>query len=429
MMDQLPMFSKIGEKALNPSLDKIKALTAHLGHPEHQFKSIHIAGTNGKGSTSHILAATFQQAGYKTGLYTSPHLIDIRERIRIDGKPITEAQLTAFINDHTELITEIRPSYFELNVAMAFQVFADEAVDIAIIETGLGGTWDSTNIITPELSVITNISLDHTQILGDTLAKIAGEKAGIIKSGVPVVIGLSQPETEPVFSKAAILNQTSLVFADKLFDAVYSGRSASSQQLKIVDKARMNVLHVTTDLLGNFQAQNIITALTAVQLMQQKGWNVSEAMCIKALESIKLSTGLRGRWDWIQTGPNIILDVAHNPDGIQTIISQLEQPVFKSGNLHIVTGFVADKDVPQALSIMPATARYYFTQAQVPRALPAATLTQIAAEQRLSGEAYDTVSAAVAAVLDQVREEDTILITGSFFIVGEALDYLDKLKK
>ncbi|MNU20366.1 Folylpolyglutamate synthase [compost metagenome] len=429
MMDQLPMFSRIGEKALNPSLDKIKALVAHLGHPEHKFKSIHIAGTNGKGSTSHILAATFQQAGYKTGLYTSPHLIDIRERIRINGVPITEVQLAAFINDHTELITEIKPSYFELNVAMAFQIFADEAVDIAIIETGLGGTWDSTNIIIPELSVITNISLDHTQILGDTLAKIAGEKAGIIKPGVPVVIGLSQPETEPVFSKVAILNQTSLVFADKLFDAVYAGRSASSQELKIVDKVQMSILNVTTDLLGNFQAENIITALTAVRLMQQKGWNVTGEICINALQSVKKSTGLRGRWDWIQTGPNIVLDVAHNPDGIQTIIGQLEQAVFKSGNLHIVTGFVADKDVPQALSIMPATARYYFTQAQVPRALPAATLTQIAAEQHLQGAAYDTVTAAVAAALSHAQEEDTILITGSFFIVGEALDYLDKLKK
>ena len=429
MMEQLPMFSRIGEKALNPSLDKIKLLMEHLGHPEQKFKSIHIAGTNGKGSTSHILAATFQQAGYKTGLYTSPHLIDIRERIRINGLPITEAQLAAFINDHADLISDIKPSYFEMNVAMAFQVFAEEAVDIAIIETGLGGTWDSTNVIIPELSVITNISLDHTQILGDTLAKIAGEKAGIIKPGVPVVIGLSQPETEPVFSKVAILNQTSLVFADKLYDAVYTGRSAQSQELKIIDKAQMSVLPVTTDLLGNFQAQNIITALTAVQLLQERGWKVSAAICIKALESVKQSTGLRGRWDWVETQPNIILDVAHNPDGIQTIIGQLEQPVFKNGNLHIVTGFVADKDVPQALSIMPATARYYFTQAQVPRALPAATLTQTAAELRLQGAAYDTVSEAVAEALHHAQQEDTILITGSFFIVGEALDYLDKRKK
>lgn len=429
MMEQLPMFSRIGEKALNPSLDKIKALMEHLGHPEKKFKSIHIAGTNGKGSTSHILAATFRQAGYKTGLYTSPHLIDIRERIRINGLPITEAQLASFINDHADLISDIKPSYFEMNVAMAFHVFAEEAVDIAIIETGLGGTWDSTNVIIPELSVITNISLDHTQILGDTLAKIAGEKAGIIKPGVPVVIGLSQPETEPVFSKAAILNQTSLVFADKLYDAVYSGRSAQSQELKIIDKAQLSVLTVTTDLLGNFQAQNIITALTAIQLLQERGWNVSAPVCIKALESVKQSTGLRGRWDWVETQPNIILDVAHNPDGIQTIIGQLEQPVFKNGNLHIVTGFVADKDVPQALSIMPATARYYFTQAQVPRALPAATLTQMAAEQRLQGTAYDTVSEAVAEALHHAQQEDTILITGSFFIVGEALDYLDKRKK
>lgn len=428
MMEQLPMFSKIGDKALNPSLDNIKALVAHLGHPEQKFKSIHIAGTNGKGSTSHILAATFQQAGYKTGLYTSPHLIDIRERIRINGKPIAEHMLTTFINVHMDIILQLKPSYFELNVAMAFWAFAEEAVDIAIIETGLGGTWDSTNIIIPELSVITNISLDHTHILGNTLAQIAGEKAGIIKPGIPAVIGLSQEETEPVFSKVAILNHTSLTYADKIYDAVFINRSAAQQHLKIVDKSSMSILDIHTDLLGHFQAQNIITALAAVQLMEQKGWKVSVAFCIEALQSVKQATGLRGRWDWVQTSPNIILDVAHNPDGIRTITGQLEQAIFKNGNLHIITGFVADKDVPQVLSLMPQDARYYFTQAHVPRALPASTLAQTASETGLQGTVYPTVAAAVANAIEQALPEDTILITGSFFIVGEALDFLDHQK-
>ncbi|RQO32692.1 dihydrofolate synthase [Taibaiella sp. KBW10] len=419
------MFSKIGAKALHPSLEKILAFSKALNFPEKQFKSIHIAGTNGKGSTSHILAATFQQAGYKTGLYTSPHLIDIRERIRINGIPFAQSLLTEFINTHMVLIDEIKPSYFELNVAMAFWVFAKEAVDIAIIETGLGGTWDSTNIITPELSVITNISLDHTQILGDTIALIAGEKAGIIKPNVPVVIGTTQEETNLVFSKTAILNHTALYYADSMYDAIFVEKEATYQVLKIVDKTQMKVLEVRTDLLGDFQAKNIITALACMRVLQTLGWRVDEAICIEALKTVKQTTGLRGRWDWVQTGPNIILDVAHNPDGIATIVAQLTHTSLKNSNLHIIIGFVSDKDVPQALALLPKKARYYFTQAQVPRALPAESLQQTATDLGMAGILYPSVADAVRAARNEASSEDTILITGSFFIVGEALDFLE----
>lgn len=429
MLEQLPMFSKIGTKALNPSLDKILAFSEVLGSPEKKFKSIHIAGTNGKGSTSHILAATFQKAGYKTGLYTSPHLVDIRERIRINGVPFAEEQLTSFINTHRAAIEAIKPSYFELNVAMAFEVFTQEAVDIAIIETGLGGTWDSTNIIIPELSVITNIGLDHTQILGDTIPQIAGEKAGIIKPGVPVVIGTTQKETDAVFSKTAILNQTKLCYADTIYDAVFVSKSAKQQVLKLVDKTQMKIYEVHTDLLGDFQAENIITAMTAVRLMQQSGWNVNESICIEALKNVKQATGLRGRWDWIQTEPNVILDVAHNPDGIAAVVDQLTHINLKNSNLHIVIGFVADKDVAQALALLPQSAIYYFTQARVPRAMPVAQLQETASASGKQGSSYASIEEATAAALSQARPEDTILITGSFFIVGEALDFLENKKQ
>lgn len=428
MFEQLPMFTKTGADALNPKLDKIEQLCNHLGHPERKFKSVHIAGTNGKGSTSHILAACLQEAGYKTGLYTSPHLIDLRERIRINGELLDKALLTTFINSFWSVIQEIRPSYFELNVALAFWAFAEEGVDIAVIETGLGGRWDSTNIIIPEVSVITNISLDHTHILGHTIPEIAAEKAGIIKPHKPVVIGLSQEETAAVFSRQAILNQTQLTYADIMFEGAIVHTGTQSQTIKFVDTRNYNIIEVETDLLGSFQVDNLKTALATIITLEHLGWNVNIEIFRKAAANVKALTGLRGRWELIRTQPLIIADVAHNPNGISMLVRQLQHPELRTRKQHIIIGFVADKDVPEALSLLPQNATYYFTQARIPRALNAEDLKAFARQQHLQGDTYPTVSDALTHALKNCSEEDLLLITGSFFIVGEALEFLDNKK-
>lgn len=428
LFEQLPMFSKVGSIALNPSLDKIIALCALMGHPEKQFKSVHIAGTNGKGSTSHLLAACFQEAGYKTGLYTSPHLIDLRERIRINGTMVSEDAIVNFVQQFWQAIQDIKPSYFELNVAMAFWIFANEKVDIAIIETGLGGRWDSTNVIVPELSIVTNISLDHTQILGDTIAAIAGEKAGIIKPGVPVVIGSSQEETGPIFSKFAVLNQTSLLYADLMFDGAILKINTRSQVLKMVDNSNFSIFELETDLLGSFQLENIKTALTAVKVLEQKGWQVNLEVFKSAVKQVKALTGLRGRWDMIQTHPYpfVIADVAHNPSGMNVVVKQLQHSDFKNKTKHIIVGFVADKDVHEALSLLPQDAVYYYTQAKVPRALAVDQLRNIGDAFNLNGNSFPNVAAAINQALKNCDDEDLLLITGSFFIVGEALEFFEQ---
>lgn len=428
MFEQLPMFTKTGADALNPKLDKIEQLCDHIGNPERKFKSVHIAGTNGKGSTSHILAACLQESGYKTGLYTSPHLIDLRERIRINGALLNKALLTKFINSFWAVIQEVKPSYFELNVALAFWAFAEEGVDIAVIETGLGGRWDSTNIIIPEVSVITNISLDHTHILGHTIPEIAAEKAGIIKPHKPVVIGLSQDETAAVFSRQAILNQTQLTYADIMFEGAIVRTGTQSQAIKFVDTRNYNIIEVETDLLGSFQVDNLKTALATIVTLERLGWNVNIDIFRKAAANVKALTGLRGRWEVIQTHPVIIADVAHNPNGISMLVRQLQHPELHQKKQHIIIGFVADKDVAEALSLLPKHATYYFTQAQIPRALKAEDLKEFAHLQHLAGDAYPTVSDALTHALKNCDAEDLILITGSFFIVGEALEFLDNKK-
>ncbi|RYD97165.1 MAG: bifunctional folylpolyglutamate synthase/dihydrofolate synthase [Sphingobacteriales bacterium] len=425
MFEQLPMFSKTGVDALNPKLDKIIQLCNLIGNPEQQFKSVHIAGTNGKGSTSHILAACLQEAGYKTGLYTSPHLIDLRERIRINGALLHKELLTTFINSFWAVIQEVQPSYFELNVALAFWAFAKEGVDIAVIETGLGGKWDSTNIITPEVSVITNISLDHTHILGHSIPEIAGEKAGIIKPKTPVIIGLSQEETAAVFSRQAILNQTQLTYADIMFEGAIVHTSAEAQTIKFVDTRNYNIIKVTTDLLGSFQVDNLKTALATIVTLQHLGWKVDIDIFCKAVAQVKTRTGLRGRWEFVRSKPLVIADVAHNPNGIAMIVRQLQHTDLNQKKQHIIIGFVADKDVKEALSLLPQNATYYFTQAQILRALAAEDLKKIAAGLNLEGNTYPTVSEAITQALKHCDEADLVLITGSFFIVGEALEFLD----
>lgn len=423
--NQLPIFSKIGKSAFKSGLENIILLCNALGNPQNKYPTVHIAGTNGKGSTSHLLSAAFQQNGYKTGLYTSPHLIDLRERIRINGIPIGKAFVVQFLEKNKALIAQINPSYFELNVAMAFLAFAEEKVDIAVIEVGLGGRLDSTNIITPILSIITNIGLDHTEILGDTLAKIAVEKAGIIKKSVPVLIGETQMETKPVFIEKAKEMNASIIFSEDNWTLQTIENDAHYQSFMAFNSKNQESIEIKTDLLGAFQKHNITTALTATQILNKEKWNLSFESVLKSFEQVKKTTGLAGRWDWICTNPNIILDVAHNAAGIQYLMGNLNSAHLNpEGVLHIIIGFVKDKDIDAALKLFPKNATYYFTQANIPRALPAKDLQEKALSFELSGKYYSTVETALEKAQNNLSEEDTLLITGSFFIVGEALSEL-----
>jgi dihydrofolate synthase/folylpolyglutamate synthase len=432
LMQRLPMFSRVGNEAIKKGLRNITALCTALGEPQTKFPSIHIAGTNGKGSTSHLIASALQHSGYKVGLYTSPHLVDLRERVRINGIPVSEAFVTDFVNRTKHLIESIGPSYFELNVAMAFTAFAEQAVDVAVIETGLGGRLDSTNIILPILSVITNIGLDHTQILGDTLGEIAVEKAGIIKEKVPVVIGETQPETEQVFFLAALQKQATVLYADSIWDMVRTGQDKDYQYFKLIHKGEQSIYNIKTDLLGNYQAHNIKTALAACELLIQQGWGLTRPAILESFECVKSATGLRGRWELVQQGPDIILDVAHNPSGMAYLVDNIrsarvaatENPALPK--LFIVCGFVKDKDVVSALEFFPKDAAYFFTQANVPRALPVSELQAAADTVGLKGESFTNVKEAVAAAKSAAGPQDTILVTGSFFIVGEAIMALEE---
>lgn len=415
---QLPMFSKYGKSAIKNSLDNIIALCAALGNPHEKFKSIHIAGTNGKGSTSHMLAGILQDAGYKTGLYTSPHILDFRERIRVDGQMVPEEWVVQFTEQHRTLIEEIQPSFFEVTVAMAFSYFAEQGCDVAVIETGLGGRLDSTNIITPVLSVITNISFDHMDMLGDTLEKIAEEKAGIIKKGIPFVIGQRSKETEQVFFEHSIHKQCSAFYADAQWAIVRTGKDEQFQYLKAVKPASKEMFDVKTDLLGDYQLHNIKTVLTAVEVLQTLGWQLQLSRALSVLAYTRQLTGLRGRWERLQEKPLIIADVGHNQAGVAELMKQWNQVTAK--RKFILTGFVKDKDVRAALEQFPKDNHYFFCQAAIPRALPASELHQRAQEAGLKGMHYPGVADAMKAAMQELQAEDALLITGSFFIVGEA---------
>lgn len=419
LYSRLPMFSRIGAAAIKKDLTNTIALCEALGHPEKKFKSIHIAGTNGKGSTSHMLAAILQHAGYKTGLYTSPHLVDFRERIRINGEMVSKDFVVDFVSKHQATIERITPSFFEITVAMAFAAFADAGVDVAVIETGLGGRLDSTNVITPELSIITNISLDHTDMLGKTIPEIAFEKAGIIKPNVPVVIGEKNALAEKVFAaKAAEINAKAYQ-AYKHWQVTQNANGFLAQQ-----GASKHSINLQTDLSGSYQQANIATVLTAVDLLNKQGWKLSSEDVSSALTQVKKLTGLRGRWDIWQTEPFIVADVAHNPAGLSVVMEDWSRIPAKEK--HIVLGFVRDKDVREALSLFPKGAQYHFCAANLPRALPADELATIAAKLGISGKVYSSVADALNGVSALLEKEDALLICGSFFIVGEAMQAYEK---
>jgi dihydrofolate synthase/folylpolyglutamate synthase len=395
MFKQLPMYQNQGKTAFKKDLSNTLLLANHLKNPEHKFKSIHVAGTNGKGSTSHMLASVLQDAGYKVGLYTSPHLKDFRERIKINGKEVSKQFVIGFIKRNKAFFDQQHLSFFEMTVGMAFDYFAIQTVDIAVIEVGLGGRLDSTNIITPEVSVITNIGFDHTQFLGTTYEAIAKEKAGIIKSKVSVVIGETQQGTKNVFLSIAQLNAAEIHFAD----AVNSS--------------------YTSDLSGNYQKHNIKTATKALQVLKGKGFNISEDNITVGLQNVVKNTGLKGRWQILQIQPKIICDTAHNREGFVYIIKQLAEENYK--NLHIVFGVVNDKDLDSILPLLPKNATYYFCKPNVPRGLDAEILKLKFISNGFKGRAYKTVTSALQQAKNCADSEDLIYVGGSTFVVAEVV--------
>ncbi|GAO44467.1 bifunctional folylpolyglutamate synthase/dihydrofolate synthase [Flavihumibacter petaseus] len=417
LYSRLPMFSKLGADAYKKDLHNILALEEKLGNNYRKFKSIHVAGTNGKGSTSHMLAAVLQEAGYKTGLLTSPHLHDFRERIRINGQMIPESFVAAFTTNSIPLIDAIEPSFFELTVSMAFAWFAQENIEVAVIETGLGGRLDSTNIVTPEISIITNIGLDHQNILGPDLATIAGEKAGIIKQGVPVVIGEANAETLPVFEAVAKSKQAPMSVASEAQQLIQWGKNGNRLDATVRDTDRTDGHQYQLDLTGEYQTRNLLTVLQAIRILQRAGWNINEKAIQSGLSQTRKLTGLHGRWEQISESPRVILDVGHNADGIRAIVRQLGLETF--AHLHIVIGMVKDKDISAALELLPKTATYYFTAANIPRALPADELALKAGSYGLSGRSWPDVNQALNAAKAKAGKNDLVLVCGSVFIVGE----------
>ena len=396
MFNQLPMFQTQGKTALNNKLDRTIAFAEVLGNPEKNFKTLHIAGTNGKGSSSSMLASILQEAGYKVGLYTSPHLKDFRERIKINGVEIPEERVVSFIATNKDFLATHQLSFFEMTVGLAFDYFAEEKVDIGVIEVGLGGRFDSTNIITPEVSLITNISKDHTDILGNTLPEIAFEKAGIIKKNTPVVISEYQEETAPVFIKRAKEEKTPIVFANEL------------------------TTDLTTDLQGIYQEKNIKGVIAVIDFLKHQGWDISDENLKNGLLNVVKNTHLKGRWQTLSTNPTVVCDTGHNIGGLTYVMEQLKKQTYTQ--LHIVIGFVKEKDVKGVLELFPKEAHYYFCSPNIKRGLAVEILKEIATAKGLKGEAYSSVQEAVSAAKAKAQPTDFIFIGGSTFVVSELAD-------
>ena len=422
LYSKLPMFQRIGAAAYKDNLDNTIQLCEHYNNPHKKIKTIHVGGTNGKGSVSHMIAAILQSAGYKTGLYTSPHLLDFRERIRINGEMISTDEVVEWVENYREKNDEwnIKPSFFELTVVMAFDFFARHEVDVAIIEVRLGGRLDSTNIISPEVSVITNIGLDHTSLLGETIEKIAFEKGGIIKDGIPVVIGTTQAETLNVFAEAAGLKLAPLFYADQEFAVGYAMADLEGNQMLTVSRNGSVIYpQLKLDLKGMYQQKNVPAVLKTVELMQQMGWEISDDHILSGFAHAKKITGLQGRWQILGYNPLLVCDVAHNADGIAEVIRQIEQTPHKG--LHMVIGFVNDKDISGILKLLPTYATYYFTSADIPRALDERELAKYAGEFGLSGSAYSSVEKAFDTAVNRAERNDLVFVGGSTFVVAEIL--------
>ncbi|QXV67209.1 bifunctional folylpolyglutamate synthase/dihydrofolate synthase [Mucilaginibacter sp. 21P] len=419
---QLPMFTRDGASAFKKDLTNTIALCELLDNPQHKFKSVHIGGTNGKGSTSHMLAAILQVAGYKTGLYTSPHLRDFRERIRVNGQMISEQTVIDFVAANQAAFKQIQPSFFEMTVALAFDVFAKEKVDIAVVEVGLGGRLDSTNIITPLLSVITNIGWDHMNMLGNTLELIAGEKAGIIKPGIPVIIGEHQSEVADVFIDKARKEGSKISFASEAKPKVKSKKSEDSALLEVsleTSDPELQPFNFQLDLTGTYQLKNVKTVLTAVDELRKQGFNITDEHIATALKQVKTLTGLHGRWETLSTRPLTICDTGHNPDGIQEVMKNIAAVQYN--HLHFVIGMVNDKDSSKVLSMLPKDATYYFCKPDIPRGLDAEILQEQTAAFDLRGEIHPSVKSAFRAAQQAAGDHDLVFVGGSTFVVAEVV--------
>jgi len=426
---QLPMYQRVGAAGFKKGLGNTEALAEALGHPETRFRSVHVAGTNGKGSSAHLLAAVLQSAGYKVGLYTSPHLREFTERIRVNGQELAPAYLVRWVAGHQDLFATIEPSFFEMCVALAFDYFAAERVDVAVVEVGLGGRLDSTNIITPLVSLITNISYDHQALLGDTLPEIAGEKAGIIKPGRPVVISQRQAEVAEVFEHKAAREGSPLLFADARyvarpapsagFDATTGGRGGV-QLLDVLRAGQPYLENVALGLPGDYQRLNLPGVLATLDELRAQGFDIPESAVRRGLREVTRLTGLRGRWSIIGQRPLVIADTGHNEAGLRLVLAQLVRVPHQ--RLHFVLGVVNDKDVTKVLALLPRAATYYFCQAAIPRALPAAGLAAQATAAGLTGRAYGPVATAVAAARAAAGPDDVVFIGGSTFVVAEVAE-------
>ena len=410
-----PLFQNIGKDAYKEGLDNTIILDNHFNNPHKKFRTIHIAGTNGKGSCSHTIAAILQLAGYKTGLYTSPHLIDFSERIKVNGEPIEKEFVIDFVKQNKDFFEPLHPSFFELTTAMAFLYFAEKKVDVAVIEVGLGGRLDCTNIITPDLSIITNISFDHTQFLGNTLKDIAKEKAGIIKEKKPVIIGEYTPETKTVFEDKAKSTNSDIIFAED--NKLINGYKQTENGLLLYKSDKIKDLY--GELNGLYQVKNTNTILNAVYKLIELGYNIDETNIKNGFRNVCHLTGLMGRWQKLEENPTIICDTGHNIGGMKYIVEQLSR--MKYDKLHIIIGMVNDKDINGVISLLPKNAKYYFTQASVKRALPAEQVKKIANNHGLKGEAYSSVEKALTIAKNNAKENDLIFIGGSTFIVADLI--------
>ncbi|MDR2836285.1 MAG: bifunctional folylpolyglutamate synthase/dihydrofolate synthase [Bacteroidales bacterium] len=419
LFNSLPMYQRIGEAAYKIGLENIIALDKYFHSPHKNFKTIHVAGTNGKGSVSHSLAAVLQTAGYKVGLYTSPHLLDFRERILVNGTKISKNFICSFVNNNISIFKELSPSFFEMSVALAFEYFNFMKVEIAVIEVGMGGRFDSTNIITPKLSIITNIGLDHTQFLGNTLEKIAGEKAGIIKLNIPIVIGESHEKTKKIFCDKATELCSKIYFAEHF----YSAKLDKNNSFVINDLSNHFSFNLNFQLQGCYQEKNLPTILKSIDILNKNGFKISQEDINRGLENVIFLTHLHGRWQILSERPLIICDTGHNEHGLKYVLLQIKSQKFNK--LHIVLGFVNDKNVSEILKIFPKDAIYYFTQANIPRAMNSEKLKNEAAKNNLGGNNFSDVKSAYQSALKNANFEDMIFIGGSTFVVADLLKVVE----
>ncbi|MCG8410702.1 MAG: bifunctional folylpolyglutamate synthase/dihydrofolate synthase [Bacteroidales bacterium] len=421
LFNQLPMYQRQGKAAYKANLENTLELDQYFNHPHKNFKTIHVAGTNGKGSVSHMLASVLQTAGYKVGLYTSPHLRDFRERIKVNGKMVSEEFVTEFVSKHKAKFAEISPSFFEMTVAMAFDYFREQSIEIAIVEVGMGGRLDSTNIVSPDLSIITNIGLDHTAFLGNIISEIAIEKAGIIKHKTPIVIGQTQKESKPVFKDFANKLQAPIYFADEIYSINHSVLSTDNKQIFNIKGTDNKIIYpdLKLELLGNYQKKNILTVIQAINILNKIDYNLTTQSIYEGLSNVVKNTGLLGRWQILNNKPLTICDTGHNQDGISDIIAQIQQTAYEK--LHMVFGVVDDKNIDTILSMLPKNAKYYFTKAQIPRALNEKILQEKAKQYNLNGDCFDNVEKAVKNAKKFSNDNDLIFIGGSTFIVAEVV--------